>query len=171
MLEPTPDLSKRSFPAEPRRSALWLFVSPLSLILMTLHFCILLAWFSLFWAIDSEVGVFFWVLVIDPIAFAAQPYVVRLLDVMGALGTFQWSCAGAGLTALWRWLVVGLVLYPLSFGPAMGVMAWLLQARSINEGGQVPCLVFYYPLICAMEHSACAESLLLGYARIFMPKG
>ena len=68
-------------------------------------------------------------------------------------------------------LVVGLVLYPLTFGPAMGVMAWMLQAGWINEGGQVPFLMFYYPLVCAMENSAWAEAVLLAYARIFMPSG
>ena len=113
MLEQSSKLSRRPLPAEPRRSAFWLFVSPLSLVLMTVHFCILLSWFALFWEIDSEVGVFFWVLIIDPIAIPAHPCVERLFDlnhgqllyclVMGALGTIQWSCVGAGLTALWRW--------------------------------------------------------------------
>jgi hypothetical protein len=46
-------------------------------------------------------------------------------------------------------LVVVLVGYPLSFGPAMWTMGWLLKAGQINEGGQVPFLLFYYPLACA----------------------
>ena len=77
---------------------------------------------------------------------------------------------GAGFWA--TVLLVGLlILYPLSFGPAMGIMGWLLHAGWISEGGQVPFLVFYYPLVCAAQSSSWFGSVLLGYARLFGPSG
>jgi hypothetical protein len=68
----------------------------------------------------------------------------------------------------WITVVVSLpALYVLSFGPAMWLMGWLLKARQINEGGQVPFLLFYYPLIWAAERSGSVGAVLNWYAHVF----
>ena len=73
--------------------------------------------------------------------------------------------------SLWPWIVALLsglpVVYVASFGPAVWLMAWLLNARIINEGGQVPFLVIYYPLVSAAERTDVLGAMLDWYAHIF----
>lgn len=72
------------------------------------------------------------------------------------------------IAALWLTVALSLsALYVLSFGPAMWFMGWLLRAGQINEGGQVPFLLFYYPLACVVERGGAVGAALNWYAHLF----
>jgi hypothetical protein len=114
MPEPTPIKFRNQLRPEPQRSVIWLFVSPASVLLVGLHSIIVVAWYFLFRGPQAEMPVLYFVFVIDLVPMYTLDWLVeRLLVyengqflyfvVMGTLGTVQWSCIGAAVTAVWRW--------------------------------------------------------------------
>jgi hypothetical protein len=87
--------------------------SPASLVLAGLRFVIVWAWCYAFWGPSADDGPWKWIFVIDIVPRSTlDPLVNRLLErehgqlfyaiVMSTLGTIQWLCVGAGVSAVWR---------------------------------------------------------------------
>jgi hypothetical protein len=62
---------------------------------------------------SDEVGAFLWPVLIDPVVWPFMPQLIRVshseygqlrcLAIMILLGSAQWACAGALVTAFFRW--------------------------------------------------------------------